>query len=352
MQSLRIVNNYTIFMVLLFSVALFLSCAKAQSSSTIPISIVVESAAFLQPVPACSIRVELKEDFGNGNRYTERIGTFKTNETGDCTISVLPNKMYQVYVFRSGFFSQLLLLNTNNYSRSNKNRTKVSLRPKGLLTIRGKIISEREEPVEGTVTLIDKVTQSQRRNTIEPDGNYKIQGIKGESYQLHLVVEGLMDTVVDVAELREEFVMGELSFLFDMPLANAAPLKPDYVTGDSLILPNMQFVGKTADLSEALWLDTLAQKLLADSTLIIEIQVHTDARKSNRFNRILTQKRADLLQAELLGRQIPDTQFTIVARGEEDILNECGNNKRCSYAQHAVNNRTVLIVKEGELFLK
>lgn len=352
MHRLRIANNCTIFIVSFFGIGLFLSCANAQSSSTIPISIVVENAAFLQPVAACSIRVELKEDFGNGNRYTERIGTFETNETGNCTISLLPNKMYQVYVFRSGFFSQLLLLNTNNYSRFNKNRTKISLRPRDLLTIRGNIISQQDGAIEGTVTLIDKITHNIRTSLIEPNGDYKIQGIKGENYQMHLVVEGLMDTIVDVTELREEFVMGELSFLFDVPLANAAPPEPDYMTGDSVILPNMQFLGKTADLSEALWLDTLAQKLLANPTLIIELQVHTDARKSNRFNRILTQKRADLLQAELLGRQIPAAQFTIVARGEEDILNECGNNKRCSDAQHARNNRTVLIVKEGELFLK
>lgn len=325
------------------------SVPRASEVSSIPVSVFVENSVFTQPVAGATVTLTLRENYGGGNIGEELIGEFQTDEGGGCTVSLLPNQNYMIAIRRVGFFSQLSMLHTADFSRLNNNRAKISLRPRNLLTIRGKIIAEQTTPIEGTVALIDQQTGAKRTNAIASNGDYKIQGIKGEHYQLHVFVEGLIDTLVNVAELREEVFMGELSFLFDIPLEDALPPQPDYVTGDSLILTEVQFKGKTAQLSADRWLNVLTEKLLEDTSLKVAIHIHTDNRKSHRFNMLLAKKRMSFLEKEMLGRKVPATQFELIPRGEEEPLINCKRN--CSEIEHLKNNRTVLIVKEGELYL-
>jgi hypothetical protein len=319
--------------------------------TSIPISIFVENSVFVQPVAGATVELKIRENYGQGNILEETIGKFQTDERGYCTMSLLPNKTYMLSVRREGFFSQLSMLHTADFSRLKNNKTKISLRPRDLLTIRGQIISDQTTPIEGVVSLIDKKTMAERTDAIAVDGTYKIQGIKGEDYQLHVVVEGLMDTLVDVVDLKEEIFRGEMSFLFDIPLEKEEEviIKPDYVMGDSVTLPKLKFIGKTAELVDKEWVKMFAAELAKNNLTKIELHVHTSSRKSHRFNILLAKKRAISLESVFTEQKVPEKQTEIMALGEVNPINRCG--RGCSEEEHAANSRVVLVVKEGELYL-
>lgn len=322
---------------------------------SVPVTFYVENAAFLGPVSDVAIKVEQRVFLAAGNSYVEQYGTNTTDSTGNVVVSLLPNQSYLLTITREGFFSQLMQLNTANFSRTGRNGARVSLRPKKILTFRGNVLVKKNIKLQGTATLINTATKAQRTKQIDSTGRYKIQGIAGEPYELKLVVPPYLDTLVRVDDLEQTIVMGEPSFVVDFPLEAATKeLVPEevYETGDSLVLQQLQFEGKTADLRQAKWLDTLSRALLNQPALKVRLEIHTDTRKSHRFNRLLAEKRAEKLKRALLAKQVPEERFACDPLGEEFPINDCRENRKCSAAMHQENDRVVLIVESGELSLK
>lgn len=87
-------------------------------------------------------------------------------------------------------------------------------------------------------------------------------------------------------------------------------------------------------------LDALADFLQNYPDIEIELSSHTDSRGGTRYNRKLSQGRADNAVKYLIGRGLSSSRLTPVGYGEEQIRNHCTDGKDCSEEEHQYNRRT------------
>ena len=87
-------------------------------------------------------------------------------------------------------------------------------------------------------------------------------------------------------------------------------------------------------------LDKLYTTLVENPTYIVEIGSHTDSRGSDRYNRRLSQRRAEAIVRWLGNRGIERTRLVARGYGETINVNDCINNVPCSEEKHQLNRRT------------
>ncbi|BDS13336.1 OmpA family protein [Aureispira anguillae] len=335
-----------------FLFILLVACtATAQENiPTVPTAIYVGNAAFHAPVYGAKISLVLQEDFGNKKRPVSTfIGEFISDSAGMITVSLIPNKSYLIQTTKDGYYTQLSKLKTTNFSRTHQNKKGISLRPRNIISIKGNIAIP--NGTKGQVTLTNTTTNYTRTEQLDATGNYDIKAVKDNDYELHVFIEGMIDTVVNIKQEALATNSGNIPFVYNF-VPNAP--KPNYRAGDVFALKsyNLRFIDRTHRLSSEIWLDTLVRILKDNPEVKMELQIHTDSRKSDRLNLLLSKKRAALVQQELIERGVTEEQFFFEMKGEDEILNHCVDGVTCTKREHAINNRIVLIVTSGAFLFK
>ena len=87
-------------------------------------------------------------------------------------------------------------------------------------------------------------------------------------------------------------------------------------------------------------IEKLCKMLTANSDLIIEIASHTDSRGSFRYNRSLSQRRAESVVRALVECGIAEGRLVARGYGENKNINNCANRIPCSEREHQMNRRT------------
>lgn len=87
-------------------------------------------------------------------------------------------------------------------------------------------------------------------------------------------------------------------------------------------------------------IDKLCKMLTDNSDLIIEIASHTDSRGSFRYNRSLSQRRAESVVRALVDCGISEERLVARGYGETKNINNCANRIPCSEREHQMNRRT------------
>lgn len=322
---------------------------------TIPTALEVENTYNLKPVVGAQILVKQKESDGKYYNY----GIYYTDSLGLLSLSLNEGKTYTVTTKKENYYTQIAVLSTDDISRIGKNKFGLSMRPKDCYRLRGKI--KNLSPLVGENYLILQNMQSNdsEKVAINQEGYYFACGTCGQNYLIIPYLDGKQQKI-DTIELHEETCQGKRNPLLELNITpQEAPIVSDevvetpkgkYAKGDSLVLEDLVFEGKTKQLndigSEAL--DLLYINLVENPKLIVELRVHTDARKSERYNWLLAQKRGAFIEQFLKDKGIKPARFTVVSVGEAEILNHCTNGKSCSKAEHAINNRVEMRVLQGD----
>ena len=87
-------------------------------------------------------------------------------------------------------------------------------------------------------------------------------------------------------------------------------------------------------------LDALAGFLSQYPDVEIELSSHTDSRGGSRYNKKLSQKRAENAVSYLIREGLPSNRLIAVGYGEDAIRNHCTNGKECTEDEHQYNRRT------------
>lgn len=87
-------------------------------------------------------------------------------------------------------------------------------------------------------------------------------------------------------------------------------------------------------------LDKVIQIMKDNPKLIISISSHTDSRGNDQHNMKLSEKRAKFAYEYIVSKGIDAGRLSYKGFGESKLLNNCGNNVKCSEQQHAENRRT------------
>lgn len=98
-------------------------------------------------------------------------------------------------------------------------------------------------------------------------------------------------------------------------------------------------------------LDALLAMLELNPDFIVELGSHTDSRGSFRYNRRLSQRRAESVVRWLTSKGVSRDRLSAVGYGENKNVNNCKNNIPCSEKEHQMNRRTEfkIVGKKGDI---
>lgn len=115
-------------------------------------------------------------------------------------------------------------------------------------------------------------------------------------------------------------------------------------TGTVFQLPNIYYNFNDASIrpDARIDLDALAGFMNQYPDVEIELSSHTDSRGGSRYNKKLSQKRAENAVDYLISLGIDASRLSPVGYGEEQIRNHCTNGKDCTEDEHQYNRRTVV----------
>ncbi|MDV7188611.1 OmpA family protein [Lutibacter sp. TH_r2] len=83
--------------------------------------------------------------------------------------------------------------------------------------------------------------------------------------------------------------------------------------------------------------------------LIVESGSHTDSRGPDRYNEILSDKRANSTVDYIISRGISPDRISGKGYGETELTNKCSNGVRCSSQEHQLNRRTEFVIVNPEV---
>lgn len=82
-------------------------------------------------------------------------------------------------------------------------------------------------------------------------------------------------------------------------------------------------------------------KIMQDNPAIkVELSSHTDARADDKYNDVLSQRRAESAVNYIISRGVSSSRITAKGYGERQLVNRCKNNVKCSEQEHQQNRRT------------
>jgi len=95
--------------------------------------------------------------------------------------------------------------------------------------------------------------------------------------------------------------------------------------------------------------DLMLLKDLMDQypSMVIELSSHTDSQGRDKYNKDLSQRRAESAKKWLVKKGIERNRIKPVGYGETQILNRCQNRVKCSDEEHRFNRRTEFKMIEG-----
>lgn len=93
-------------------------------------------------------------------------------------------------------------------------------------------------------------------------------------------------------------------------------------------------------------LDKVAEFLLANDNILVELGSHSDSRGNDKSNLELSQKRAESCVNYLISKGVPAKNIIAKGYGETQLVNRCANGVKCSEAEHQQNRRTELRILE------
>ena len=201
-----------------------------------------------------------------------------------------------------------------------------------VLSVKG-LISDKESgsPLRNMVVNLESEGQLINSTTTGTDGIYRFKLEPGKKYRIYagnnsfyhcahsFSTNGLTESTV----LRSKLEMEQI------------------VLYSTNILEDLRFDGKNYEVTNKVRrsLDKLAQRLIDNPNLVIELYSYTDSRGSDVENMALTTSRALKIEEYLADRGIDSSRFSVLPKGESNLLNHCVNGILCLDEEHAVNNR-------------
>ncbi|MCH2043427.1 MAG: OmpA family protein [Saprospiraceae bacterium] len=375
---------------ILFSCLSFVLSSYAQidslqpvDASTVPTVLYVQDAYSARILVGAELRIIHKKDIAQETVLDKEIGVFKTNEQGNFVIDLQVDSEFFIQTEKNGYYTQIAKISTVGFSRTKRNRFGISLRPQDCFKIVGYVRN-----LYSNMPLVEQPIKIQTSGDPNPldlltdtDGKYVICGECGKSYTINLVSEDYYEMSAELELSRKICNESEKRLLiinftpkpipkpgqetdyainntstFNRPtpanntMSDEDPLnKALYKRNDLIILQNLNFKGKTAILTKEgrETLDKLHVLFSEHTGIKVEISVHTDSRKSNRLNWLVSKKRSKVIDQFLRERGVRSSQYQIEPKGEEELMNRCKDGVRCSDIEHQENSRVELLVLRG-----
>ncbi|GHB71883.1 OmpA family protein [Persicitalea jodogahamensis] len=184
-------------------------------------------------------------------------------------------------------------------------------------------------PLSGVkVSIKDDTDGTTQEITTDDNGQYVFRAVPGHNYS------------IDV-NASEYGTFGKRIVDYD-PDSPADLSILMFAEGESVRIDNIYYdLNKATIRSDAAHeLDKVVEIMGKYPNMKIELGAHTDSRATSRYNRILSDKRAKEARNYLVSRGIESKRISAKGYGESKLVNECGDGRECSEAEHQKNRRT------------
>jgi peptidoglycan-associated lipoprotein len=188
-------------------------------------------------------------------------------------------------------------------------------------------------PVEGvTVRITVKDTEEVINMVSDKTGKFKLKLKPETEYLLLCTKEGCFTRTDNVSTKGLKY---SENFYADFQVEEIIIDKP-------IVLENIYYDFDKWNIREdaAIELDKLTRLLNDNPTIEIEMGSHTDARGSDAYNMLLSQKRAMAAVQYLVRNGIAPNRLTWKGYGETVPVNKCVNDVACTEKEHQQNRRT------------
>lgn len=192
-----------------------------------------------------------------------------------------------------------------------------------------------QEPLGGVmVELLNKKTNKKETTVTGPDGKFNFKLDPETDY----TVMGSLDQyftntekVSTIGKRQSENLYVKLKLEMEKIVVN----KP-------IVLENIYYDLDKYDIrpDAALGLDKLVTIMKENPTIRIELSSHTDSRADDKYNDVLSQRRADAAVNYIISAGISKSRITAKGYGERQLVNNCTNGAKCTEQEHQQNRRT------------
>ena len=192
-----------------------------------------------------------------------------------------------------------------------------------------------QQPVEGVLAELTNLMTGKKESIITgPDGKFKFKLNPQTNYSVVGSKDGYFtntEPVTTVGKNRSEDMFVKLRLELERIIVN----KP-------IVLKNIYYDLDKWDIREdaGIELDRLVQILKENPMINIELGSHTDSRADDKYNLILSQKRAEAAVNYIVSKGISSSRMVAKGYGESELVNRCSNDVKCTEEEHQANRRT------------
>ena len=269
-----------------------------------------------------------------------------TNTEGYNEFLAFPNTQYIAKLSKSGYKDQYHLMNP--VEKSQLLRIYMS---SSCSYLTGQVSSSHQQLALPFASLLikNKETGDSTRYITNPLGSFDICLNPNFHYDIeveaafHLPYSGPI-SVVSGQNLTRNFILKKQG---DFPYAKRInePLRLDksnVFTGAVLVFNNIYYDYNKSSLKEGATreLDLLADYMVENPGIEIELIAHTDSRGSRDYNLKLSLERAESAKSYLVSKGISKDRVKAFGHGEAQLRNHCRDGIECNETQHEFNRRT------------
>lgn len=216
-----------------------------------------------------------------------------------------------------------------------------------LTTIKGHVMDfNSSNPVEyAALVLLDKDNNEVARTIADENGNFTFENVTSNAvYTIQGSKENYSTAGIEaIARLYGDNISKDIRLKKDV-----YEITPGLDLAQVFEITQIYFdLDKSNIRKDAIApLEKIVEAMIEYPEIKIEIGSHTDSRQHRKYNKLLSQRRADATMAYLIKRGIAPERLTAKGYGESQLVNPCADAVPCTEEEHQQNRRSTFVIVE------
>lgn len=218
-----------------------------------------------------------------------------------------------------------------------------------MTSIKGRVMDlNSSNPLESAVlVLLDKDNNEVARTVADANGNYTFENVSSNAmYTIQGSKESYSTAGIEVfAKLYGDNISKDIRLNKDvyeiapgLDLAKVFEITQIYFDIDSATIRPDAIAP----------LEKILAVLLEYPNIKIEIGSHTDSRQHRKYNKQLSQRRAEATMDYLIKKGISSERLSAKGYGESQLVNKCADAVHCSEEEHQQNRRSTFMIRNSK----
>lgn len=265
------------------------------------------------------------------NENNKVIDTLFTDSKGVFHYPAKTDSKYSFFLGNEDYDNHEEIFSTKGIDKSDTIKRKILMNPKSVLVNAVARNEKTNEVLPNTlVQIVNKTTGEIIEEKTDDKGLLSIRLPRDNDYELVATRKNFVDKLDSITTKTKKLEIDK-----DLLLSKLT-------AGTTFTIENVLYDFAKANLrpESKIELDKLAEFLLKNDNIKVELSSHTDSRGSDAANKKLSQSRAQSCVDYLLTKGIQKTNIVAKGYGESKLVNKCSNGAKCSDDEHQANRRT------------